>query len=81
VTVTIDPYRDAYGLWLAWLDDDLERVAEVAHLYDLGPCELHLALSLMPVMTPTNSDRAALRDRLARASLAGRGDRPSEDLR
>ena len=68
-------YRDAYGLALAWLDDDDERAAEMLAPYLLGGDELALVVSLLALVA-IERDAEVLRELLAKVALSGAG-RPS----
>jgi hypothetical protein len=70
-----DAYRDAYGLVLAWLDEDDERAAEMLAPYLLGADELGLVVSLLSLVA-IDRDPDVLRELLAKVALVGAG-RPS----
>jgi len=75
LSAVADPYRDSYGLALAWLDDDMQRVAELLGPYRLSGAELHLLVSVLDLVG-IDSDRERLRGLLAGIALAGAGRRP-----
>ena len=75
MTEAAHPYRDGYGLALAWLDGDMQRVAELLGPYRLGGDELHLLVSVLDLLDfNTNPER--LRGLLSGIALAGAGQRP-----
>ena len=69
------PFRDGYGLALAWLDGDMQRVAELLGPYELSGNELHLLVSVLDVIG-LRSDPEILRALLSGIALAGAGRRP-----
>jgi hypothetical protein len=70
-----DPHRDSYGLALAWLDGDMQRVAELLGPYELSGDELHLFVSVIDLVRLA-PDVAVLRALLSGIALAGAGKRP-----
>jgi hypothetical protein len=72
----IDPERDSYGLALAWLDDDAERLALLLQPYRLQGDALHLLLSVLNLVR-LNDDETSLRSLLVGLAQAG-ASRPDE---
>ena len=70
-----DPYRDGYGLALAWLDADMARVAALLAPYRLTGDELELFVCVLDLIRLDN-DQEALRSLLEGLALAGAGRRP-----
>jgi hypothetical protein len=68
-------YRDGYGLALAWLDGDMQRLAELLGPYRLSGDELHLLVSVLGVLD-LNANPDVLRALLSGIALAGAGRCP-----
>jgi hypothetical protein len=75
VSAAHDAHRDSYGLALAWLDGDLDRVAKLLEPYRIAGDELHLLVSVLDLVR-LDRDEAGLRSLVSGLAIAGAGRRP-----